>query len=210
MIFLSKRKSNYTKGVSGKCCSLRLLLFLSVCISVISFSCTTSKLTTDSKTSSLNKLSDSISIIIQSTNLSEDMSTLSSNDDELALFLYSYKDSAVSELPIFSTYFVLNKTKMSDTLYFNGIKKILHNDLILFLVEMDTEGKIEFIEMQIRKNHNELIKACREKNYTTIEMHLNDNDILGVKVMKDFTRETTIEISDIHRMDRYNYQITLK
>ena len=209
MIFLSKRKPNYIKGVTGKFCSLRLFLFLLIPISLINFSCKTSKQTNNNKIAS-QRLSDSLSIIVTATNLSEDMSTLSSNDDELALFLYSYKDSVVSELPIFSTYFVLNKTGMSDTLYFNGIKKVLNKDLILFMIEMDTEGKIEFIEKQIRKNHNELIKACREKNYTTIEIYLNDNDILGVKVLKDFKRETTIEISDIHRMDRYNYQITMK
>lgn len=99
---------------------------------------------------------------------------------------------------------------MSDTLYFKGIKKVLHKDLVLFMIEMDTEQKIETIEMQLRKNHNELIKACREKNYAKIEMYLKDDDILGVKVLKDFKRETKIEIGDIHRMDRYNYQIILK
>lgn len=208
MIFLSKRKSNFRKSVSGKFCSVRFFLFLSISLPAIHFSCKTQK-QTNIKTVS-QRSSDSLSIIVASTNLSEDMSTLSSNDDELALFLYSYKDSAVSELPIFSTYFVLNKTRMSDTLYFNRIKKVVHKDLILFLVEMDTEEKIELIEMQIRKNHNELIKAYREKNYSLIQMYLNDNDMLGVKVLKDFKQETTIEISDIHRMDRYNYQITLK
>lgn len=209
MIFLSKRKSNYKKGVSGKVCSVRLFLFLLISLSLINFSCQTTKQTNNNKTVS-QKLSDSLSIIITATNLSEDMSTLSSNDDELALFLYSYKDSIVHELPLFSDYFVLNKTKMSDTLYFNGIKKLLNKDLILFVIEMDTEQKIEFVELQLRKNYNELIKACREKNYKTIEIYLRDNDILGVNVLKDFKRETTIEISDIHRMDRYNYQITLK
>lgn len=99
---------------------------------------------------------------------------------------------------------------MSDTLYFKGIKNVSGKDLILFLVEVDTEKKIELIEMQIRKNHNELIKACKEKNYTLIERYLKDDDILGVKILKDVKLETTVEISDIHRMDRYNYQITLK
>ena len=122
MIFLSKRKSNYKKGVSGKFCSVRLFLFLLISLSLINFSCKTSKQTNNAKTVS-QRLSDSLSIIITATNLSEDMSTLSSNDDELAFFLYSYKDSAVSELPIFSTYFVLDKTGMSDTLYFNSNAK---------------------------------------------------------------------------------------
>lgn len=209
MTFLSKRKANYKKGVSGKFCSVRLFLFLLSSLFLVNFSCKTSKQTNNNKTT-YQRLSDSLSIIITATNLSEDMSTLSSNDDELALFLYSYKDSIISELPIFSTYFVLNKTKMSDTLYFKGIKNVSGKDLILFLVEVDTEKKIELIEMQIRKNHNELIKACKEKNYTLIERYLKDDDILGVKILKDVKLETTVEISDIHRMDRYNYQITLK
>lgn len=209
MIFLSKSTSIYKKGVSGKFCSLRLFLFLLVSLSVFHFSCKTTRQTGNTKTAS-QRVPDSLSILITATNLSEDMSTLSSNDDELALFLYSFKDSIVSELPIFSTYFVLNKTGMSDTLYFSGIKKVLNKDLILFLVEMDTEQKIELIEMQLRKNHNELIKSFKEKNYAKIEKYLLDDDILGIKVLKDFKRETTIEISDIHRMDRYNYQITLK
>jgi len=214
MIFLSKRKSNYKKSVSGNFCSVRFFLFNLFLLTFFNFSCSTSKLSSYtksiSKTYTPAKPSDSLTIIVNATNLSEDMSTLSSNDDELALFLYSYKDSIIYESPLFSSYFVLNKTKMTDTLYFNGIKKVLHKDLILFMIEMDTEQKVESIEMQIRKNYNNLIKACREKNYTLIEMYLDDNDILGVKVLKDFKQETTLEISDIQRMDRYNYQITLK
>ncbi len=96
---------------------------------------------------------------------------------------------------------------MSDTLHF---KKVVKNKYILFLIEIDTEKRIELIEMQIRKNYTALIKAYQEKNYTVIERYLQDDDILGVKVLENLKDETTIEISDIHRMDRYHYQIILK
>ena len=211
MIFLSNKKSIYRKSVQSKFCSVRFFLFSLLFISLFNFSCTISKenrsSTTKQKASTTIYNSDSLSITINATNLSEDMSSLSSNDDELALFLYSYKDSLISELPIFSHYFVLNKTNMSDTLHF---KKVVKNKYILFLIEIDTEKRIELIEMQIRKNYTALIKAYQEKNYTVIERYLQDDDILGVKVLENLKDETTIEISDIHRMDRYHYQIILK
>jgi hypothetical protein len=126
------------------------------------------------------------------------------------LFLYSYQDSVLSEPPLFSSYFVLSKNEPADTLYFKGRKQLSHKDLILFLVENDSGRKPELIEMQLRKNHNALIKAHREKNYSEIEKYLQDDDLLGVNLLKDFKAGTTIEINDIHRMDRYSYKIILK
>ena len=100
--------------------------------------------------------------------------------------------------------------KLADTTYFHPIKKLIHKNLICFIIEIDTDKKLELIEPQIRKNHQALIKAFASKDYSMIERYLKDDDILGIKEIENFERGKIIEISDIHRMDRYHYQITLQ
>ena len=138
------------------------------------------------------------------------MSTLSSNDDELALFIYEYNDSLITIPSYFIKSFVLTKLKMLDTLYYNGIKKVLNKNLILFLIEMDTDKKVEDIEALIRKNYHELIKAYAVKNYSVIEKYLGDDDLLGIKTIPYFHSPATIEWADIYRMDRFSYELILK
>lgn len=99
---------------------------------------------------------------------------------------------------------------MADTTYFRPIKKIIHKNLIFFIIEIDTDRKLELIEPQIRKNYNALLNAFTIKDYSMIEKYLKDDDILGIKIIENFERETILEISDIHRMDRYHYLIQLK
>ena len=99
---------------------------------------------------------------------------------------------------------------MSDTIYYNGLKNILNKNLILFLIEMDTEKKLEEIEPLLRKNYRELLKAYSTKNYSVIEKYLGDDDLLGIKVIPNFKNPETIEWSDIYRMDRFSYELILK
>lgn len=209
MIFLFNNKKNKLKDVWRNNFSKRLFLFLLISLFFYACKIVQPKPFEKNKDSSLH-LSDSLTIIIASTNLSEDMSSLSSNDDEIALFVYSYTDSIIDQPPFIAYNGILSKTKMIDTTYFHPIKKITHKNLIVFIIEIDTDKKIEFIEPQIRKNHQALLKAYATKDYSMIERYLKDDDILGIKEIENFERGMSIEISDIHRMDRYHYQITFQ
>lgn len=155
-------------------------------------------------------ISDSLILIVTSSNLSEDMSTLSSNDDELILLIFSYADSTINNKASFSTSLVLNKSNLSDTINCNELKKWVGKSLILFLLEMDSEKTIEQIEPLVRANHKKLIDSYYKRNYLEIEKCIGDDDLLGIKVMNNFKKNTLIEFSDIHRMDRFKYSLTFQ
>ncbi|MCX6294601.1 MAG: hypothetical protein NTX97_00815 [Bacteroidetes bacterium] len=190
-------------------------IFLFVLITLTILSCKTSKehsviIKNYDTLYSLTNLSDSLTIIISSTNLSEDVSTLSSNDDEISIFIYPYNDSSISTPPLISNQFIFKKNKMSETIYYKGIKNLINKDLILFLIEIDSEKKNEEIDLLIRKSYIELQKGYAAKNYLEIEKQIGDDDILGIKVLPNFKSPTTIDFSDIYRMDKYNYEVILK
>ncbi|MGZ4056903.1 MAG: hypothetical protein ACXVPU_03955 [Bacteroidia bacterium] len=157
-------------------------------------------------------LSDSVDLIIQSTNLSEDMSTVSSNDDEILVLIYNYSDSTITGKPILSKYFVLNKNKMSDTIHYADKITGFNNNIIFFLLEIDTDKKPEVIEASVRANFKGLIKAYQKRDYTEIEKYIGDDDVLGIKNIEDLKskRPGYFEFSDIYKMDRFSYHITFK
>jgi hypothetical protein len=130
-------------------------------------------------------LSDSVQLIVSSTNLSEDMSSLSSNDDEVAVFIYNYSDSAITSKPVFSDYFILNKNKMSYTIQYTDKITELNNNVIFFLLEVDSEKKLREIESEVRKNYKELINAYYKKDYTEIEKYIGDDDLMGIKKIEN-------------------------
>ena len=126
-------------------------------------------------------LSESVQLIVRSTNLSEDMSTLSSNDDEVAVFIYNYSDSTITAPPVFSAYFILNKNKMSDTLHYADKISEQNNSVIFFLLEIDSDKKLDEIESEVRMNYKGLINAYNKKDYTEIEKYIGDDDLMGIK-----------------------------
>lgn len=157
-------------------------------------------------------LADSVQLIVQSTNLSEDMSTLSSNDDELVIFIYNYSDSTITSKPIFSSYFILNKNKMCDTIHYADKINEQNNNIIFFLLEMDSDKKLEEIEPSVSNHYKELIAVYNKKDYTEIEKHIGDDDLLGMMRIENLksNRPLTFEFNDIYKMDRFSYSITLK
>jgi hypothetical protein len=157
-----------------------------------------------------NQISDTTELIIRSTNLSEDMSTLSSNDDEVMLLLYNFNDSLITAPPVLSTYFVLTKKRNADTLYSSELNK--HKNMILFLLEIDSNKTLAEIETLVSAHYKDLISASLSKNYPVIQRCIGDDDILGIREVSGYEPSQNLEIifSDIYRMDRYDYSVTLK
>jgi hypothetical protein len=159
-----------------------------------------------------SSVSDSIQLIIHSSNLSEDMSTLSSNDDEVAVFIYNYSDSTITSKPVFSSYFILNKKKMSDTLNYTNNVNDKNNTIIFFLLEIDSDKKLSDIEPDVRLHYKELISAYNKKNYTEIEKYIGDDDLMGIKKIEDIKSNSPVyfEFNDLYKMDRFSYSVTFK
>jgi hypothetical protein len=150
-----------------------------------------------------------LKIIMSSTNLSEDMSTLSTNNDELSLLIYEFSDSTIVGAPLVSRYTVFDKNRKCDTLIVNNAPQLIGKDLIVFLLEMDSDKKTEQVDPLIRKNYSALARAYIAKNYLEIEHLIGDDDILGIEMIGNLKHPETIQFSDVHRMDRFDYTIKI-
>lgn len=133
------------------------------------------------------------------------MSTLSSNNDEVAIFIYNYSDSVISSKPVFLSYFILNKNKMSDTLHYADKINEQNNTIIFFLLEIDSDKKLEDIETNVRMNYKALINAYSKRDYTEIEKYIGDDDLMGIKKAMNVKnkRPVNFEFNDIYQMDRF-------
>ncbi|MCW3072647.1 MAG: hypothetical protein JWO44_2537 [Bacteroidetes bacterium] len=155
---------------------------------------------------------DSIRLEIVSSNLSEDMSTLSSNDDELLLLIYDYTDSTVTGSPAFTGYFTLHKKDQKVILPADPLGNFIQHDLLLFLIEIDSDKKPGDIEASVTHHYKELIAAYKLRDYLAIEKVIGDEDVLGIKVLPAFKpgKDNEIIFSDIYKMDRFSYSLIFR
>ncbi len=153
-----------------------------------------------------HKADSCLSITISSNDLSEDLSPLSTGNDELLFLLYSESDSNNSlEL-------LIDKSFIFDSVIhkFNIIKNInINSDLILFLIEVDTKENSIQIEPVIRAYHSEISKAAEQGNATKISEYLGDNDLLGTYSFhkKEIAQKKIVNFNGINLFDSYEYQI---
>jgi hypothetical protein len=158
----------------------------------------------------IHSTTDSLFLIVQSSNLSEDMSSLSSNNDEVAIFIYSFTDSIIHNPPVFSANFVLTKNQMADTFNITSLKNNFSQTMILFLLELDTERSIQEMAPLLPTHCKKIIQAYTDRNYLEIENYLGDDDVLGIQIIKEFNHTSSFEFNDIYKMDRFSYKISIE
>lgn len=100
---------------------------------------------------------------------------------------------------------------MSDTLRLP--KNVLPDggNVVLFLIELDTDNSSEIIENKIKERSKELMDAYLTNDYPVIQRYLGDDDILGIKTIKTYNKKQPVSIgfNGIYRMDRYIYTINI-
>lgn len=152
---------------------------------------------------------DSLRIKISAINLSEDLSVLSTKNDELLMLIYELMDSSKLTNPVLLKQMKLDKSHRSKVIYWVGDSLIKTKKHLLVLLEIDSERSIEQIEPSVRVYHKEISDAFQMKNYNVIEKYLGDDDILG---FKEFTISEIIENGEIkfigvNKIDKYEYEI---
>ena len=150
---------------------------------------------------------DSTKITISSTDLSEDMEYSLTRDDELLLFIYEYSDSNKTlKEPLLAHRFNFNDNIKLDSVNWvhstNGSIKY-----ILFLIELDSEKTNFGIDPIVRLYFKELLNCFMNKDYFCIENYLGDEDLLGVRIC---SIRDQIRFEGRHKLDKYNYSITLE
>lgn len=148
---------------------------------------------------------DTLEIVIESFDLSEDMSVASSGNDELIFVAYQEQPTPLAE-PVFTYQTTLDQQKTSDTLRFNVPNQ---QPMILFLVERDSDKDLASIEPILRIYAEQITEAYHQMDYKTISKYLGDEDILGIKTYAWSQSATVIELKRRHKLDKYHYKLTI-
>jgi len=149
------------------------------------------------------------SISIKAIDLSEDMSRFSTKNDELLLLMYSYAEGKALEAPLISEYFVMDSLHINKTFIFeqDSLEKI--NNILIFLLEIDSDKSIEEIEPVVRVHYQTLFDAYKSRSWKNMQNLLGDDDVLGCKIISSFKQDARFNFSGIQRMDRYDFEIGL-
>lgn len=143
-------------------------------------------------------------IVITATNLSEDGSLLSSNEDELLFLLFEYAHNRPDGLIVEAT-FTFDQTNRTFTTTVEAIGSDTH--MLVVLVELDSTRPSDQISDQVKNHHAALLRAYKMHDLAMIETILDDDDLLGIQVLDSSDRE--INFNGSWRMDRYAYRINL-
>ncbi|HEX5171430.1 MAG TPA: hypothetical protein VFW11_19770 [Cyclobacteriaceae bacterium] len=154
--------------------------------------------------------SDSLRVTINGQNLSEDMSTLSSRNDEVLLLIYSYDDTIKLKQPLLLSYFVLDSANRKKMMTLAAPEPA--GDLLLVLAELDTDRNPEQVERLIRKNFRAITACIEKRDLISLKNYIGDDDILGTKVIqeKDFARGILFAFQGRYKLDKYLYKIDIK
>jgi len=150
--------------------------------------------------------SDSLSITVKSDNLSEDMT----HNDELLIMGYLYKDSGVLDSVILTKRLTLNPKNMSKTFKWHVGQSVLGKDIMLFILEQDSDTPSEQIDAILRIHYSSIIKAFKNRSYSEIEKYIGDEDVLDYRLLKDLSTPLEFTFRGIYKMDKYEYAVKIE
>lgn len=137
---------------------------------------------------------------ITALNLSEDMSTLSTKNDEIFVFIYDYSDTNKLKSPLVSTKLIFDKNNKNQII---SIPK--KETLILFFIEEDSFRTSIQIEPIVRVYFKEIMNT---NGYEEIRKYLGEDDLLGTKIINKKT--SAFSISGKSSLDKYEYSFEIK
>ena len=144
--------------------------------------------------------------------LSENLSRISTKNDELILLIY--QNGKTNDLPnlIFQEYFVLDSLDNSNQFSFN-ISEKTDTILTFVLIEMDSKKTLEQIEPVVRINLDNMYETKISEEKKSITKFLGDDDLLGIEkiYLSDFiSKNSAIVFEGVKIFDWYNYEILIK
>ena len=154
---------------------------------------------------------DSVSVVVEALNLSEDMSRLSTKNDELLLLLYEKGTATTLDKYIWSKQFVLDQSSSKIQLSISKPLLETSSTYLLVLIEQDSETPLEQIDPIVRVHYNQLLKASKNRDYKEIEKFIGDEDILGIKTITYQAQGAAIELrfTGMQRLDQYDYLLKI-
>lgn len=157
----------------------------------------------------VNQNDTSFTIKLTAIDLSENVSRLSTNNDEIILLIY--QDSAGQQIPdlLHKAYFIIDSTNSTKNLSFH-FEYTEKSKLTFVLLEMDSRKNLQQIEPIIRMNLYRIIEARRIRNTEFIHTILADDDLLGIRQIDSYlwvTGNLPILFKGYHLFDSWEYKI---
>jgi len=140
------------------------------------------------------------SLTITAIDLSENMSRLSTKNDEVFVFIYDYSNTNQLSEPLISCKLIFDNQIVSHTV---PIPK--NSTKILFFIEEDSFRNLEQIEPVVRIYFKEII-AC--KDYNELEKYLGEDDLLGISIVDKSTK--SFALKGMSSLDKFNYKFVIK
>lgn len=155
---------------------------------------------------------DSISIEIIANNLTEDMSSVSSKNDEVTVLVFEVNDSIKHTDLIYSASFTLTSSSNKKKVAWSNQLDLTGKNISILVIERDTDQNAEEIISSISSKYFEITSFYKTNGNFKIEPLLGDNDIIGIKTLSNFENKNVFnfQFRGYFKLDKYEYLLSLK
>lgn len=152
--------------------------------------------------------STTCTLTVKAIDLSENMSRLSTKDDEVIFLLYKKTNAAETlHAPVYLTEFVLDSARKEKSL---ANIRLQNSTYLVFILERDDERTLEQIDPIFRVYYLEIAKLYAKKDWLGLEKYMGDSDLLGYAEVSLSGSESEIEFKARQNMDSYHYKLSIK
>ncbi len=160
----------------------------------------------------LTLVSKNIDCLLTAYDLTEDVSRISSKNDELILLVYNETTNLLFHKVLYQDYFTIDKLYQTKSFAIND--SIIENSKLTFvLIEIDTKKTLTQIEPVVSLNLEQLRNAKLSGNIFALKEVLGDDDLIGIKsvsLSELGKKDINVDFKGIHLFDSYNYGIEIK
>lgn len=184
-----------------------VILFL---ITLSSWSCTKRILKTN--TNSNVSVDREYECTLKAIDLTEDVSRLSTKNDELIILTYAYDIAYLNPRLVFQDYFKMDSL--------NQIQKFMlpmdlmrYSKVVFMLIELDSNKSLEETESIVTPKLEYIIDADKNREFKKIRKIIGDDDLIGVQEFSptDLKRKgILLNFAGMHLFDSYKYELLVK
>lgn len=201
---------NYTVNLSEKT-KHHYLTELVILLMILANSCQSHKVNYGTDLSDYSQ-PDSITLKISAHNLTEDMSSISSKNDELTILIYELGNLSESANLIYTTSFVMTSASNIKKLSWPNNIELKGKSISILILERDTDQSHDEIVNSIGHRYFEIANFYKVNGNYKIDSIIGDNDIIGIKTLSDFEKQKifTFEFRGYFKLDKYEYSLQLE
>ena len=153
---------------------------------------------------------DTLRINVFAHNLTEDMSTLSSHNDEVLMLLYMFSDTTSLSKPIVSEFFVLDSAQREKQI--TRPIEMGNVRMLFILMELDTDRSPDQVEHIFRKSYAQILNLFTKKDLIALQKIIGDDDLIGFKVIENSApgSKQNFSFQGRYKLDKFSYRIIIE